>query len=529
MKIIELVRDLKEKNINIESRDGELDIIVNENNLSDELLNRIKNNKRQLLDYLGNSSIKRSTSDFTYDGLKLREYNKILLDNKISDSNVDDIYNLTPLQEGLLFHSILDNNSLAYFEQISLDLEGDLDLSLFQEGWQQVVNLYDPLRTMFISDFRIPLQVVLKYRGFDFTFVDIREKNNKPMFLDEFKRSDRNKNFNLKNDPLFRLKLIQIEENQYTLILSFHHIILDGWCLPIIISRFMDNYSKLVKGEKASLGYNTKYSDYIYWLNNRDKETDLGYWKSFLEGYEDQTSVPQFGMVEYKGFEHQSTYSFSIDPVYTESLKKLADETCVTLNTMIQTIWGIVLSKYNGTDDVVFGSTVSGRPEEIDLIEEMVGLFINTIPVRIKADRDKSFNQLALEVQRTALESLDYHYSSLADIHNESELGNTLLDHILVFENYPIDKALQENDSSILEIGNVESFEQINYNFGITVFPGESLDFRFCYNPEKYNKESLERIASHIKNAISNILSNNDITVGEIDIIPVEEKNLLLY
>ncbi|MCP4180515.1 MAG: amino acid adenylation domain-containing protein [bacterium] len=525
MSTVELLKNLKERNISIELLDGELDIIVNNETLSDELLTQITNNKEQILRLLNNNEEFKNHSDFSYKELKSKEYKKLILDNQIDNSNVDDIYNLTPMQEGFLFHSMMEKNSSVYFEQISIDLIGDVVIRLIEESWQQVVNRYDSLRTMFISDFRIPLQVVLKCRNLDFSYIDISEKVKS---LDEIKRYDRKRTFNLRTDPLFRIKLIKRGESQYTLLISFHHIILDGWSLSLIISEFLEDYEKISNNDEISMVRSHKYSEYISMLNNRDKDIELEYWKIYLEGYEELTCIPEDSMIDYKGDQHQLNYSFSITEGQTDSLKTFADETGVTFNTIIQTIWGVVLSRYNGTDDVVFGSTVSGRSKEIRGIEQIVGLFINTIPVRIKVDKGRSFKEIAIKVQRNAVESTDYHHSSLAEIQIESGLGNALLDHILVFENYPIDKTLRGFNSSLFEIGNVESFEQINYDFGLSIFPGKSLGFSFSYNPEKYCKECLGRIASHIKKVITEILSNKKILIGDIEIIPEDEKNLLL-
>ncbi|MCP4162943.1 MAG: hypothetical protein GY760_23015 [Deltaproteobacteria bacterium] len=528
MKTIELLKNLKDKNIEIEIVNGELDIIVNNDNLSKELHTHIKNNKEELLEYFNEDSQIHIPLNFTYNDLKLKEYKILLIDNELDDSDIDDIYTLSPLQEGFLFHSMMDMESSAYFEQISLDIKGYLDVSLVEKSWQLVVNRHDPLRTMFLSDFKIPLQIVLKNRNIDFSYMDIIEEDNKEKSIYEIRRVDRKNSFDLKTDPLFRIKLIKKEEDQYTLILSFHHIILDGWCMSLIISEFIENYEKLSNNEDISLVSPPRYSEYISWLNNKYRDSDLEYWRSYLDGYEELATVLKDSTCNYEANLEQLNYTFSIYDEHTSALKKIADETGVTLNTIIQTIWGVVLSKYNGTDDVVFGSTVSARPQEIDRIEEMVGLFINTIPVRIKADKDKSFKQVALEVQREALNCIDFHHSSLAEIQGNSRLGSSLLDHIMVFENYPMDKALQGNNSALLEVGKIESFEQSNYDFGITVFPVVSLGIRFSYNPEKYSEELIERIASHIKKAINEIVVDNDIIIGAIGIIPAEEKNLLL-
>ncbi|MCP4111287.1 MAG: AMP-binding protein, partial [Desulfobacteraceae bacterium] len=495
----------------------------------DEIQSLIKKELLSITSHCKSRSVSVKTpSDFTFPDLKLGEYNKLLEDNGVNDYDVQDIYNLTPLQEGFLFHSMMDGESSTYFEQISLDLSGNLDLRLFEEGWQHIAKRHDVLMTMFISDFRVPVQIVLKNRKIGFSSIDIRGKEDKENCIKEIKISDRSNTFNLRKDPLFRVGIVQYEDEKYTIILSFQHIILDGWCTSILFSEFMQCYTKLINNQTLSLDLPPVYSNYIKWLNNQGKEEGRDYWKSYLDGYEELASVPKDSVTGYSGEDEQLTHFFTIDAKQTDRISKLARELGVTLNTVIQSVWGIILSRYNGNDDVVFGSTVSGRPQDIDRIEQMVGLFINTIPVRIKIDKNKSFRDIAVDVQQEALESMNYHHSSLAQVQSDSDLGRGLLDHIIVFENYPIDDSVEGDGSYLFRIDNVDFFEQINYDFGITVIPSDCLSFRLSYNPGKYSGESIKRIQSHIEKTLDEIILNKNIKIKDLEIIPADEKNLLL-
>ncbi len=528
MELIKLLRDLNEKNIHIEVVDNELDIIVKEDNLSNELLNRIKNNKELFLEHFKNKGKTGVPSKFTFSGLKLKEFKKLLVDNNIDEYEIEDIYNLTPLQESFLFLSNINRESSTYFEQITLDIEGEVNIPLFEKGWKQIVQRHNALRTMFISDFRIPLQIVLKERNFDFSFIEIEKGTEIEKSLDRIKTEDRCNYFNLEMDPLFRIKLIWREKLKYSIIISFHHIILDGWSLPVILSEFIDYYTKLVKNENIFPNPAPEYSNYISWLNNREINLDRNYWSTYLKGYSQLATIPKDRITCSKEKEEQLNYTFSIKKELTDSIIIQAEEMGVTLNTIVHTVWGVILSRYNGTEDIVFGSTVSGRPHGIMDIEKMVGLFINTIPVRIKAEGDKSFNKVAQEVQRNSLKSIPYHYSSLAEIQSGHKLNNGLLDHILVFENYPVDEVLKGKRSPLFKIKDIDAREQINYDIGITVFPTDNLTFRFVYNPEIYREKRIRIIESHIRKTFTEIMSNKDILIGDIDIIPEDEKNLLL-
>lgn len=526
MKLLKLIRILKEKNIDIEIINEELDIVVNDDNLTDELLIDIKINKNNLLEYYSNKGNIKKTSDFTFYGLTQKEYKKILTDNEIDNFNVDDIYSLTSLQEGFLFHSMMDKDSLDYFEQISIDLSGIIQLDYFKKAWYHVISRHDSLRTMFISDFKVPLQMVLRYRDLDFSFVDLTDQSDIKENINSIKESDKKNVFDLKKDPLFRINLIQKTDTNYVMILSFHHIIIDGWCLQTIMSEFMDCYSKLVKNINLELDKPAKYSSYIKWLNNRESDDGLRYWKNYLSSYQVLASVPKDKTNILPVVNKKDNFSFTIDKEKTKKLFYIASSFGITLNSIIQTIWGIILSQYNGVDDVVFGSTVSGRPQDIDNVEDIVGLFINTIPVRVKTEVSKTIKEVLKDVGEGAIKSLDYHHTSLTEIQNETELNRGLFDHIMVFENYPIDEALKGDMNSPIQIGNVHTFEQNNYDFVITVFPGEEIKIVINYNSQMYFKGRIQKISKHIKTLISSIILNPDSQLKDLEIIPEKEKDL---
>ena len=220
-----------------------------------------------------------------------------------------------------------------------------------------------------------------------------------------------------------------------------------------------------------------------------------------------------------------------LDKGMTDRLRQLAEANQVTLNIVIQSIWGILLQRYNDTDDVVFGAVVSGRPPEIKGIEEMVGLFINTIPVRIKASGNKTFQELLRDVQQEALESKQYDDYPLGDIQNKSELGSHLLDHVMVFENYPIQKEIGEGmlGASELMINKVDVFEHTNYDFDMMVIPGEQLLIKLNYNPTIYDQKTIDRVEGHLKQAINTVIDRPHINLKEIDILTTQEREKILY
>ncbi len=469
-------------------------------------------------------------SDITLQGVSIEQLDEIY---DLVKSNFNDIYNLSPMQQGMLFHSIIDSSSNAYFEQTKLSIKGFIDIALFEKSFNYIIEKYDPLRTVFLYEkVKQPLQVVLKKRNGNILYDDISSFSEaaKQIYIEEFKQKDKKRSFNLSKDLLVRISVIKTCVEEYEIIWSFHHIVMDGWCLGIIMGDFFKAYSVLTKGNTISATNSYPYSDYIKWLQVQNKEDAMAYWKNYLQGYEQQVSIPKlYKKTNEDVFLHQE-YQFELNEAVTLRLTNIAKENKISLNVMLQTVWGILLQKYNNTKDVVFGAVVSGRPPEVIGIEKMVGLFINTIPVRIQKN-DISFIELAKEIQQNALESMAYDYLPLADIQVNTELKNNLFDHIMVFENYPMDKQVSsmDNEQALgFAIKGLEAFEQTNYDFNLAIMPSETIMFKLTHNENVYSKEQMIQICNHFKMIASQIMENPEINTSSINIIDNEEKQQLL-
>lgn len=450
----------------------------------------------------------------------------------INKKNIKNIYALSPLQEGMLFHSLYDRDSLAYFEQISYRVSGDLDVKTFEKTWNELFRRHDILRTVFVvKNVPQPLQVVLKERRIDFFFEDLRllGLEAQDAYLKDFKERDRKRSFDLSSDVLMRMSIFQLSDRSFEVIWSFHHILLDGWCLGIIQKEFSFIYRSLKAGTDDELPPVTSYSDYIKWLEKQDKKVSGNYWNSYLSGYKQPASLPRrFHSLLTGGKTGYilDEFSFRLDEHTTFRLRQLATRNKVTLNTVVQSIWGILLGQYNGVEDVVFAGTVSGRPPEVKGIEQMVGLFINAIPVRIRTHPAQTFSSLIQKVQEEAVEGKDHHYYSLAEIQARSELKKDLLDHILVFENYPFEPETEEargENRLGFTIDRFDLFEHTHYDFEIQVLTGQEIGFRFRYNQRVYERSQIEKIEEHLRGIIKTILENDGIEIGTIE-VPCAQK-----
>lgn len=315
-----------------------------------------------------------------------------------SATNLQRAYPLSPMQEGMLFASLLQETSSVYIEQITLFLCGRVDRSLLQESFRKVIQRYDALRTAFVyENLQKPRQVVLKERRFDLDFGDVSHlgEAERECRLEGIRRADRERGFDLARDPLLRAALIKTGDGSYQLLWSFHHIILDGWCVGIILNDLFQVYRSLQHGLPVAETPAVPYANYINWLLKQDREEGPKYWQNYLAGYEPPSTLPRIGETAkdrrpYRLEEHR----LLIESATTARMCALARHCRVTVNTLFQTLWGVLLQKYNQNRDAVFGAVVSGRPPEIDGIESMVGLCINTVPVRISTSPGERFSAL---------------------------------------------------------------------------------------------------------------------------------------
>lgn len=452
-----------------------------------------------------------------------------------SKMEIEKIYALSPMQEGILFHSLLSNNLYNYFEQFIINIEGTVDSNLLQKSLNILIERYDVLRTVFIyKESQKPRQVVLKERPATIFYKDISTFNleQKSLYINEYKKKDIDRGFDVSKDQLIRLALIQTSEFTYTVIFSFHHIIIDGWSFGIITKELFHVYESLKNKSSIKLSDTYSFQNYVKWVNEQDRDSALSFWGKYLEGYEQAATLPKYGHKIQKNYFVQNVKEFYIEGNLFEKLILIAKENNVTFNTVIQTIWGILLQKYNNNNDAIFGSVVSGRSNDINGIERMVGLFINTVPIRIKSEQDTTFSQLLQNVQQSLFTCIKYSYLQLVDIQACTTLKQSLLNHILIFENYYVEETINDfGKNKILgfKIKNIEEFEQTNYDFNIVIIPADKLHIQFKYNMSIYDNDIVERIQEHFIELIRNVANNPNLFVKDLECISTGEKTKVLY
>ncbi|MBL3646987.1 non-ribosomal peptide synthase/polyketide synthase [Bacillus sp. RHFS10] len=457
-----------------------------------------------------------------------------LLEQTSELGETENIYPLTPMQKGMLFHSLFDPSSGAYFQQTMFDLHGDLNIASFSKSLDGLSKKYDIFRTNFYRGWKDqPLQIIFKTKKIGFEFIDLREmkESHKEEMIQEYVRKDKMRGFDLEKDALMRLLILRTDEKAYRFIWSFHHILMDGWCLPLITKEIFEHYFALLQQKQPEQSAITPYSQYIEWLGRQDTKEAMGYWDQYLAGYEEQTILPKdHHAAEERYIPDKVTCDISSD--LTLKMKQTAGRRHVTLNTLLQTAWAVLLQKYNRSRDVVFGSVVSGRPAGIPNVETMIGLFINTIPVRFRCEAGTTFAELMKEAQERAVASQQFETHPLYDIQARTTQKQNLITHLMIFENYPVDQYMEsigrQNGSSIT-ISNVQMEEQTNYDFNLTVIPGDKMNISFEYNATVYDRASIERVREHFMQILQQVVTDADIQVDQVELLTEGEKRTLLH
>ncbi|WP_040566151.1 non-ribosomal peptide synthetase [Phaeospirillum molischianum] len=445
--------------------------------------------------------------------------------------DVEAIYPLLPLQQGMLFHDLLTPADQPYFRQVSFRIESNaeedgLDPALCRTAWGALIARHEALRSVF--DFENTarlLQLVLK-RGetaFDEEDLDGVDEAAQAERIAAFRTQDRSRGFDLRGGPLLRVKLFRLGERRFEMIWSHAHIVLDGWSGSLLLAEFAEIYAALRQGRSPDLPPSPPIRLYLDRIAARDAEASRRFWAELLEGYDSLAGLPRLGPGQPGAAYRARDFAVVLSPERHAALERLAVHTGVTLNTVLVALWGILLGRYADSGDVVFGSVVSGRTLDVDGIERLVGAFINTIPVRVTVQSGEGIAALLRRLQAQAIDSLHHDHLPLTEIQAHSSLPNGLLDHLLVFENYP--QAESAEDSSLgFRVVAAHADERANYDFGLVVQPGPPLRIVFNYNAEAHSEAQMRRLGDQITTLIDALSADPDQPIEQVDILGAGEQ-----
>ncbi|MBG1260392.1 condensation domain-containing protein, partial [Nostoc commune] len=441
--------------------------------------------------------------------------------------NIENIYPLSPMQQGMLFHTLLTPQAGVYVPQVCLNLEGKLDVNAMQAAWHEVIKNHAVLRSAFYWEQRDkPFQVVFRQVEFPWMFLDWRELSSEEQKarLEEFLEGDRTEGFDLKQPPLMRFALIQLTESQHTLIWTQHHLILDGWSSALVIQQVFQHYY-----HSPSRSSNPRpYGEYIAWLQQQDQAVAKTFWQKQLKGFITPTSLPISQKLRTTQPSLQEEMR-SLNPEQTATLQTWVKQHQLTLNTLLQGAFALLLSRYSNTTDVVFGATSSGRPATLPGVQSMVGLFINTLPVRVQVSPQANLVEWLQKLQAQQAESWQYEYTSLLEIQEWSELprGTSLFESILVFENYPVDTSGVQGNQD-LRIVNIQSIEWTNFPLTLLVSVGNKLSVKLKYDRNRFAPVAMTQLLEHFCLLLERMIVQSGQNLGTISLLTHQERQQII-
>lgn len=450
--------------------------------------------------------------------------------------SIEEIYPLSPLQQGLLFHTVAEPGSGMYVEQVGWTFHGALAADTYRRAWEVVLERHAVLRTGFVwQDVDRPLQVVyqsvkLPFHSHDWSMLPAAEQDARLRALLE---QDGRREFDLSMPPLMRLTLVRLQERVHQFVWTHHHLLLDGWSVPIVLGEIFDIYAALSDGRDVLLPPTRSYREYIAWLGRQNPEASAEYWRRALHDATVPTALPH-GRSTATLCDRAEPESRSLDvaTATTDALHALGRLHHLTMNTFVQGAWALLLSCHSGEEDVVFGAVVSGRPPAVDGIEAMVGLFINTVPVRVRVRPEAPLIHWLQQLQQQFTEVRLHEHCSLVDIRRWAGLSpdRPLFESLLGFENYPSPRRPRGPSPAAdrLELSGVTSRSRTNYPLTIMAAPGPPLALRLLYDTARYDGRMMERLLQQLRTVLEACARNPSATLGDLPIVPDAERDVLI-
>ncbi|MFJ4259402.1 amino acid adenylation domain-containing protein, partial [Pseudomonas monteilii] len=456
-------------------------------------------------------------SDFPLAGLSQAQLDSL----PIALSEVEDIYPLSPMQQGMLFHTQQSPESALYVNQVAVPVDG-LDIQRFIAAWSNVVQRFDMLRTGFLSLAHLaePLQIVHRQVEMPVVQLDWSDRDCTLQALDELAAREAEHGFDMHAAPLMRLSLVKLSETRTYLIWTSHHILMDGWSSSRLFAEVFQAYHGRAGHQPGG-----RYRHYIQWLANQPQAQLEQFWHPRLQALEGPTllaeSLVQPCSADLGG--HGALY-LNWDAQRTGRLKAQAQRLRVTANTLFQAAWLLLLQRYTGQATVCFGATVAGRPASLAGADEMLGLFINTLPVvQTPKPRQKVADWLD-ELQAYNLELRDHEHAALSDVQRWSGYpGQALFDSILVFENYPVDERLRESSDGALAFGETRTRDVTNYAMDLAVNLGETLSVEFLYLRNRFTEQATATLLGHFECLLEAMLDDPQATIGSLGMLTPAE------
>ncbi|MBD1601106.1 non-ribosomal peptide synthetase [Pseudomonas typographi] len=441
----------------------------------------------------------------------------------VAAADLEDLYPLSPLQQGMLFHSLQGGASSAYVNQVCVPLS-DVDGPRFAAAWERVTEEHAILRAGFAweGDLPQPLQWIHRQLPSPVRHLDWRTRSAAQARLDlaELADAQRDQGFDLRQPPLQRVLLVRLGESDYQLIWTRHHILLDGWATAQLIEEVLLHY----RGESPTASA-SRYRDYLAWLARQDATASHGFWSEQLRQLDEPTRLAD-ALPAVPAQAGHGDLRLQLDASVTSALAAFARRERVTLNTLMQGAWSLLLQRYTGQRSVAFGATVAGRPAALADAERVLGLFINTLPIIQAPGPGRLLGDWLRELQSLNLAVREHEHTPLFDIQRwAGQGGQALFDSVLVFENYPVDSALRSGSG--VRFGQVISRETTHYPLTVVIHAGDTLNVQLSYLLGAFDAASVVRLGEHFKNLLlamaSQVQGASTLRLGELRMLDTAE------
>ncbi|MCW5599965.1 MAG: hypothetical protein KIT59_12800, partial [Nitrosomonas sp.] len=421
-------------------------------------------------------------------------------------NQLDDLYPLSPMQTGMLFHSVFDADTGVYLNQLRADID-HLSLERFKAAWQAAIDRHEILRTGFLPESNTPLQWVAKTADLPFVVIDWRDRTLSSASLEQalanLAQSEHAQGIDLKTPPLLRITVVCLTDGRYHVIMTIHHLLLDGWSTSQLLGEILRQY-----GGATLSSPRVRYRDFIEWLQRHERKAADAYWQAWLRQFSAPTklagsiAIPsaQVARVGYGEIARQ------LDSIQVEALVHFSRQERITVNTLVQAAWALLLGHYTGQHTVTFGVTVAGRPADLPGSDQMLGLFINTLPVNVELKPSLSVGEWLRELQAQNLASREHEHTPLYEIQRwAGQQRQALFDSILVFENYPLDEAFKQHTPGGLIISGVKGREETNYPMTVSVVENNGFHLHYSYDSKYFSESAIVRIAAQVEKLLREI------------------------
>ncbi|MDS0140063.1 MULTISPECIES: non-ribosomal peptide synthase/polyketide synthase [unclassified Amycolatopsis] len=469
----------------------------------------------------------RTPSDFPLARLSAAELDTVAGDGRA----VEDVYPLTPLQAGMVFHTLVDDGSPAYFEQVRIRLAGVADPAGLAAAWQRVVDRTPVLRTRLVwTGVEEPVQVVDRAATLPVTHHDWRDLGpaGRKAAREEALAADRAVPFDLTRAPLTRLTIAALPGDEVDLIWTSHHVLFDGWSSAQVFAEACEEYAAASAGVRPALVTRRPYRDYLGWLAGRDQAAADAFWADTLAGFDAPTALP-YDRPPAEAHQSRSTDSVRIElpPAATLRLREFARTHGLTVNTVVQGGWALLLAMLSGDRDVVFGTTVSGRPADLAGVETMIGLFINTIPTRVRVDGAQPVARWLGQLQTAQSEARDHDFVSLARLRPLSDVpaGQNLFDSMVVFENYPISEPATAGAPRVVEVASADA---TNFPLCLRASLDEGLALDLAYDPALFDTGTVTAMTDRLAWLLDAVTADPDRPLARVPWVDVAERARVL-